>query len=276
MVAQHGVSEAMWWNPAGLASLRGREVSLNHSQSLVGTGDALTAVVRTRFGVLGVGANLLQNDGGDVTGDDSLPAGQLYPRNLALVGSYALSLGRRVRVGASLKHVQLRFDCSGECPPNPTVLASTAAFDVGGQVSAQFAGIPVVFGLAFRHLGTDLATEIADEEGPARGHAGVAATYQLPSRWAPDAAVSGTLDLAMGRGDRRPLPRFGAELEWADAVFLRGGFVLERSDSESGGASLGIGFRVRQRLQVDFSRDFSGLSADAGQPPVQLGLRIIF
>jgi hypothetical protein len=72
-----------------------------------------------------------------------------------------------------------------------------------------------------------------------------------------------------------PLPRIGAEFAWEDAVYLRGGYVVERQGTESGGASLGIGFALR-RLTIDFARNFSGLSADAGQPPAFLSLRIRF
>jgi hypothetical protein len=275
MVAQRGTADGMWWNPAGLASVERREAALNHSQSLMGTGDALSVVSRTRVGAFGVGANLLQNDGGELTGEDTLSSGNLYRRSLALVGSYAVRLGGRMQVGASWKYVQVRFDCSGECPPNPTVLFSSTAFDVGGQLAGRLANIPVVVGLALRNVGTGLS-DGTDGADPARFHVGAAAQYTVPERLAPDAVVSGTLDLAMGRSDVRPLPRIGAELAWADGVFLRGGYVVEASDSEAGGAALGIGFRVRQRLQVDFSRNFSGLSADAGQPPVQLALRVTF
>lgn len=275
MVAQRGTADGMWWNPAGLASVTQREASLNHSQSLMGTGDALSVVTRTRAGVVGIGANLLQNDGGELTGDDTLSSGNLYRRSLALVGSYALMLGSRVQLGASWKYLQVRFDCSGECPPNPTVLFSSAAFDLGGQLAARVAGIPFVVGLAMRNVGTGLR-EGADGLDPARVHLGASAQYTIPDRLARDVVVSGTFDLAMGRSDTRPLPRVGGELAWADGVFLRGGYVVEAIDSEAGGASLGVGFRVRQRLQVDFSRNFSGLSADAGQPPIQLALRVTF
>ena len=39
--------------------------------------------------------------------------------------------------------------------------------------------------------------------------------------------------------------------------------------------ALGIGFVVR-RLTIDFARSFSGLSADAGQAPTYLSLRVRF
>src|SRR5215216_6971280 len=45
VVADQPGSEAIWWNPAALARAEKRELAIHHSQSLVGTGDALTLVV---------------------------------------------------------------------------------------------------------------------------------------------------------------------------------------------------------------------------------------
>ncbi len=276
MVAQDRTLESLWWNAAGLASLSSTEVSLNHSQSLVGTGDALSTAVRTKLGVLGAGFNLLQNEGGEVTGADSIPSGQLLPRNVAIVLSYATRLGPSLRLGASWKHVQLRFDCSGECPPNKAVLASTSAADFGAQYDFRVLGLPVTLGAALRHAGSNLVENDGDETDPTRFHLGAAARYVLPPHLASEASVAVSLDVVTQRRRGRPLPRLGAEVAWADAVFIRGGYISESGDTDAGGASLGIGFRVRRRLQVDFSRSFSGLSADAGEPPVQLALRLMF
>lgn len=277
MATHAGSTEAIWWNPAGLAAIRRAELSLNHAQSVLGTGDAIAAALKTRIGVFSVGLNLLQNEGGDVT-EDSVSLGNVFLRNVALVGSYSAALGRHVRVGVSWKEVQLRYDCSGECPPNPTVPSSTSAVDVGLQVEREIRGIPVSVGAVLRHLGTRLSREDLDAPGPRRLQIGASARYPLPAALAPDSWIGVAADLVVGGAtDRdRALPRVGAELAWAGSVFLRGGYVVESADSEAGGPSLGIGFRVRRRLQVDFSRAFTGLSADAGSPPVQLGLRFEF
>src|ERR671927_521341 len=55
VVADQPGSEAVWWNAAALARAEKREVAIHHSQSLIGTGDALTLVVPSSvLGVLAV------------------------------------------------------------------------------------------------------------------------------------------------------------------------------------------------------------------------------
>src|SRR5258706_13277353 len=44
-VAQRGSSEGVWWNPSALATSEKSEAAIHHSQSIVGTGDAVTIVV---------------------------------------------------------------------------------------------------------------------------------------------------------------------------------------------------------------------------------------
>ncbi|MGQ0648155.1 MAG: PorV/PorQ family protein [Gemmatimonadaceae bacterium] len=273
--AASGSSEAVWWNPAGLASIRRGEASLNHSQSLIGTGDALVVALGTPIGVVALSANLLDYGGGDVTGPDSVPSGQLFPRNVALVATHAASIGKGIRVGASYKLLQFRFDCSGECPSLPTTLASTSAFDLGVQYDLP-TKLPIHLGAAVRNLGVRLREEDQDEDAlPTRIQVGAMVDYKLPKTLAENARFAVSVDVIDEPRVRRPLPRAGAEFVWDDAVFLRGGYVMEARDTEAGGASLGIGFAVR-RLTIDFARNFSGLSADAGQPPAYLSLRIAF
>jgi hypothetical protein len=42
---QQGGSESVWWNPAGLARADKGEAAIHHSQSVIGTGDAVTVLV---------------------------------------------------------------------------------------------------------------------------------------------------------------------------------------------------------------------------------------
>lgn len=274
--AVSGSTESVFWNPAGIAAVARREVSLNHSQSVIGTGDALSVAMRSRFGVFGLSANLLDYGGSEVTGPDSVSSGELFPRNVALLLTHAIRVGKDLRVGATYKYLQFRFDCSGECPPIPSTLSTTSAFDVGLQYDLRL-GLPVQLGVAFRHLGLRLDKTQRDEDGlvPSQLQIGALARYTIPAAVADDAVVTVAIDLLDRLEVRRPLPRVGGEFIWEKTVFVRGGYVFEERGTESGGASLGIGFTVR-RLTIDFARNFSGLSADAGQPPAFLSLRVVF
>ena len=272
MATASNTTEALWWNPAGLAAARRAEASLHHSQALVGTGDALGVTMNSaKLGVFALAANLLDYGGGEVTGPDSIPSGQLYSRNIAVAGSYASRIGRRLRAGLTYKLLQFRFDCSGECPDLPSRRASRSAFDAGVQYDVVI-GIPISFGAVVRNVGL---LESDASALPTRIQVGAIGHYRVPQVLAEDARISLAVDVIDALPAKKPLPRVGAEFSWDSSVFVRGGYVVESEDTEAGGASLGIGFVVR-RLTIDFARSFSGLSADAGQAPTSLSLRVRF
>src|SRR5918993_2905866 len=61
-------SEAIWWNPAGLARAEKREAAIHHSQSGIGTGDAVTVLVPSSLlGVLAASVDILNYGSQDVT-----------------------------------------------------------------------------------------------------------------------------------------------------------------------------------------------------------------
>src|SRR5215208_6744741 len=68
VVAQQSGSEAVWWNPAGLARADKREAAIHHSQSVIGTGDAVSIVVPSSLlGVAALSVNILNYGAEDVT-----------------------------------------------------------------------------------------------------------------------------------------------------------------------------------------------------------------
>ncbi len=223
VAGQSGTSEALWWNPAGLAAITGSEIALNHSQSLVGVREAMALARRTRVGTFALGVHLLQRDGGDVVpgGGDTTSAGTILLRTIGLTSAYSATIGSRFRVGAAWKWVQVRFDCSGECPPSPPVLATTAAADLGAQMSLSLFGVPVDLGLALRNVGSSLGDD--GDVDPAVLQGGISARYTIPASLAQESQVRGFLDMVVPRDGGRVTPRVGAEFGWADAVFVRGG-----------------------------------------------------
>ncbi len=278
MMASNGSGDGVWWNPAGIATVRRGDAALHHSQSVVGTSEALTVTAASSLlGVAALSANIL-DFGGDIPAVDNQGnvVGKILPRNIALVGTYARSIGRRVRAGVSYKLVQFRFDCEGLCPSLPTTQASTSALDFGGQVDLPTA-IPVTLGAAIRNVGVRLRAADSEESDPlpTRVQIGASARYTIPKEYADNAEVRISADLIDETPVRHPLPRVGGEFAWEQRAFLRAGYVFSTGTSESGGPTLGIGF-VARRLVIDFARVFSGLSADAGQAPTYLSLRVTF
>jgi hypothetical protein len=276
MMATHGSGDAVWWNPAGIASITRGDASLHHSQSVIGTSEALTvAGASSLLGVGALSANIL-DFGGEIPALDNQGnvVGKILPRNIALIGTYARGIGSRVRVGVSYKFVQFRFDCEGLCPALPTTQSSTRAFDVGTQVRLP-TRFPLEVGVAVRNIRGQFsrADEGEDDDLPTRVQFGVAARYTIPKAYAADAELRLSADVIDELPLERPLPRVGGEFAWEKRAFLRAGYVFASGATESGGPTLGIGF-VARRLVIDFARVFAGLSADAGQAPTYLSLRV--
>jgi hypothetical protein len=132
----------------------------------------------------------------------------------------------------------------------------------------------VSIGVALRHVGVHSRGRDDERDRlPTRVQLGVQLHYDLPKRIADDARLLLSLDAIDDLPLAKPLPRLGVELTWEKSVFVRAGYVVERSGSESGGPALGLGFVVR-RLSIDLGRTFAGLSADAGQAPTYLSLKL--
>jgi len=278
MMAASGTGDGVWWNPAGIATVKRGDAALHHSQSVIGTSEALTVTAATsRLGVVALSGNIL-DFGGDIPAVDNQGnvVGKILPRNLALVGTYATAIGRRLRAGVSYKLVQFRFDCEGLCPSLPTKQASTSAIDVGAQFVLP-TRIPVTLGAAVRNIGVRLHDGDASPSDPlpTRLQVGASARYVIPKQYAEDAELTVSADVIDEFPVERPLPRLGGEFGWEKKAFLRAGYLFSLGSTESGGPTLGIGF-VARRLVIDFARVFAGLSADAGQAPTYLSLRVTF
>jgi hypothetical protein len=273
-------SEGVWWNPATVARDTVREVAIHHAQSVVATSDALMLIVPwRRIGVLGVAANLVDLGEQEVTGEEGQVIGTFLPRNLVASLTYARALGARVDVGATVKLLQLRLDCSGQCATVPVDAATTTAADVGVRVS--LAGwLPVTVGAGVRNAGPGMPQP--DREGrtrlPTRWQGGV--LYEVPGleRFTEELEVRLSSDVVTPVDQLSPGLHMGVEATWQKRVVVRGGYVFDSGDdldTEAAGPAVGLGL-MAGRLTVDIAREFQGLSVDAGQPPTYVSLRYRF
>ena len=135
VVAEQGGSEAVWWNPAGLARAEKREAAIHHSQSVIGTGDAVSFVVPSSvLGVAALSVNILNYGAQEVTDQISgVEIGSILPRSFVYAATYATTIGEHVNAGITYKVLQFRVDCSGACPPSSAFAATTSALDFGAQ-----------------------------------------------------------------------------------------------------------------------------------------------
>lgn len=275
--ADGGTTEAVYWNPAGLAALPRAEFAIHHSNNFFGTGDAVVvAVPSASLGTFSLSAYLVDYGDLDVTssaGGD--PIGRVSPRNIALVASYATDVVGGLAAGISYKLIQFRVDCSGDCTNVPTATGTTHAVDVG--VRYVFAGLPLVIGAAVRNVGFKLQVnnQAQADPLPARLQAGMSYGVLRPRAGTEgfDLRVLADVQGAVGQGALSPVTLVGLESGVRDVVRLRGGYAF--LDSEAKGPSIGLGV-VFGSVAVDIARIFFANDDLGEKEPIHLSLRAMF
>jgi hypothetical protein len=269
--------EAIWANPAGLARLTHKEVSINHSQTIIATGDALNAVIPAgQAGVVAVSAYLTNYGQQDATDGMTPPTvtGTLYLHSYVFAGAYATTFGARVSAGLTYKFVQERVDCSGVCGNVAAFSASTNALDLGVQAVVDKAR-RLTIGLDIRDAGLRLQVNDAPQADPLPTRVHLGARYLVPNieKSIPDGELSVSAEIVASRSFGSPAFRAGAEFALKKLFYLRGG--VGGASGDGAGAAIGLGVK-RGGISMDFARAFGGLSSDAGKPPTYLTLRFQF
>lgn len=279
--AEQGGTEAVWWNPAGLARIEKREIAIHHYQSIVGTGDAVSiAIPSSLLGVITASVYILNYGEEEIQGQGpggGVQLGTILPRNLVYAATYATPIGGRINAGLTFKIVQLRVDCSGACEGLPVGTASSSAVDLGAQYSVP-GPVPIWIGLSVRNLGPRLQVKDNAQADPLPSRVQLGLMYRVSAfeERLPELGLRVTADLIDEMELTSPTARFGTDIGWRNRAFLRAGYVFkEYEGSEQYGPSIGVGL-VAGSLHVDVSRLFEGFSSDVSQPPTYLSLRYLF
>jgi hypothetical protein len=281
VVADRPGSESVWWNPSAIGASTRREAAIHHSQSVAGTGDAVTIVVPSSLlGVLALSVNIFdygeQESNPSPTDPGTGGTGTIIPRSFVYAATYATSLGSYVTAGLTYKLIQFRIDCTGPCP-DIAFSATTSALDLGAQFMVKRSG-PLIIGIAARNLvGIKLQVNDSPQSDPIPRRLQIGAQYRIdvPPTLAPETVVRVAFDLSDGIHVGNPAPRVGADVAFRDRFHVRAGYAVEASQSEAGGPSLGLGLTTGN-LVFDVARIMTGLSADAGKAPTYLSLRYLF
>jgi hypothetical protein len=275
-VAEGGTTEALFWNPAGLADLKNTEAALHHYLSFFGTGDAVVVAVPTSaLGVFTVAGYVVDYGDLTVTTITGQQIGTVTPRNVELMASYATSIGG-VSAGITYKLIQFRVDCSGDCSTVPTAVGTTHAVDIGLRWALPGA-LPVVVGVALRNLGFDLQVNNEAQADPLPTRLTVGAVW-VPVR--PKAGVEG-LDLrvladvqgTVGTGSFSPATLLGVESGVKEVIRFRVGYSF--LDSNARGPSLGLGFKIG-RVGLDLAKTFYAADFVGEQEPLHVSFRVAF
>lgn len=282
VITDAGSSEAVYWNPAGLASLSRSELAVHHYASFFGPGDAVVlALPSPSLGTLALGAYVVDYGDFPVTppgspgGDPPAPIGLAAVRNVALSATYATDIVGGLAAGIGYKLVQFRLDCTGTCTDVPVVTGTTHSVDAG--VRLRVAGTGLVLAAALRNIGFKLQVNNQAQADP------LPTRLQLGASWVVvrppvgedgfDIRVMADVRTAVGEDRRDPVLLLGVDGGVEDAVRLRAGYAF--LDSQARGPALGIGLRYAS-FAVDLARLFFANDDLGEREPVHVSLRLFF
>lgn len=279
-VAEQG-SEAIWWNPAGIARMTKPEFAIDHFEDIfVVGGDALSLILPAgAVGVFGISARLFNYDTLSTTSTSGEDIGTTNPRSIALGATFAASFGQRFSAGLSLRMYQFNVVCSGACGDAFTTNPYTGYLDAGVQFRPTVTS-PLELGVLLSNMGPNLQVHDQPQADalPARMHVG--ASYRPTSAgWDPALKVKGTAEFVSSLALSSKELHFGAEVGYASGSTLllaRGGYVFQGTtggEERGTGASFGVGL-ASGRVQVDIARVFETLSTNLGKPPTYISIRV--
>ncbi len=276
-VADGGTTEALFWNPAGLAHLRRSELALHHYTFFLGNGDAAAfALPSPRFGTFAVAAYLVYYGDFDVTPLGGGTIGRASASNVALAAGYATGIAGSLSAGIAYKLAQFRVDCTGDCTTVPTEVGTTHAVDVGLQWASAL-GAPLVLGIALRNAGFKLQIRNNDQADPLPTRLQLGAAYTVlvgsPDRERVLVRVLADIQGVVGHGALEPVTLVGLETGVRELLRIRAGYAF--LDSQARGPSLGLGLATRS-LVIDFARVFYAEEPLGDTEPFHISLRWMF
>lgn len=240
-------SNALHYNPAGLAFLERHDASFMHGEHFFGTSQEYAGVaLKGPLGLLGegMGAGLLVNTVGygaiqrtTLSNIRGAGLGALSARDYSVSFGYASRLPRVewISAGLAAKWIHEEID---------SLVADSGATDIGLMADLDGAfSVPARLGAALQNIGADLRYQSADEALPLN--------LRFGASWKPFKAAVLALDLNQpGRGDMTV--HAGAEYGVAPGVALRLGY--DGRNAADSGISAGIGLAVKG---LDFGYAFA-------------------
>jgi len=276
--AEHGTSEAPFWNPAGVATLTETEFAIHHYSVFAGNGDALAGMIPTsRLGTFGLVLYQLDYGTIDVTGPGGGVLGRVSARNLAFMAVYGTELPAGFTFGLNFKVVQTRTDCSGSCAGVPTAAGTTQAVDVGTQRAFGSTG-QFRLGLVVQHLGLKLQVTNQPQADPLPTRVRFGAVYRLVVADRPDTTRDWDIRVLADVDDEwasygSPDARVGLDAGVGSLLRVRAGYAFTSATSR--GVGLGLGLRVGG-LAVDLARTLLTDSELGEADPTYVSFRLLF
>jgi hypothetical protein len=274
-------SEAVFWNPAGLAEVEERQILLHRGDHVVGDGTSFSVLLaRPGVGTLGVSYQLFDVGSQDLTDGMGNVLGSLSIRNHQALLSGAARLGPRIAGGMNVKHVRFEVACRGQCPEG-RVTGSSYAVDLGIQ-SQPLTRLPLRLGAMVAHLGPRFQVENAEQADPLPARIRLAAAMEVFARTIEEERLALTTLVEVEdrlRDPGNPAFLLGAELSagTTDRIVARGGYILTGSDQADHmeAAAVGLGIRF-DRLELDIARSLARRGLASQQEPIHFTVGVRF
>lgn len=255
--------DALFWNPAGLATMEGTEAMFTH-QPYIADIDINYGAIGTNiedFGALAISVKIVSiGDIEETTEADPEGTGTIFSPNLSVIGlTYSRRMTANVQFGITASFI------------NETIhegSASGMAFDFGVRYEPRWRGLAL--GIAMKNYGPTMkfegsfAQRTIEEAGRRRVFL-QAAPFELPASISIGAAIdlmdqeqnsvvmSGNFN---ARNHGNDLYQGGIEYAYDQKYFLRGGFNYSNQEKYLYGATLGGGLVFdlgESKLMLDYS-----------------------
>lgn len=263
--------DAVWWNPAGIATLVRNEVVLQHltRQDFFQANGVTVAMPKPPVGTVALSAQVVDYGQQEERDTTNVLTGHYTPRFITGVATFATTFRPRITAGLSFKVFQRRSDCSGFCPRDPGNSAVSNAVDAGMQYRVSDS-LPFTIGFVMRNLG--LRFQQKDEAQadliPTRFALGASYTPRLPPTMKGGSMLLSAEVVRSPNFDQTGF-RLGGEAGWQGQFYGRAGYAYGAGPS---GGAVGLGF-VSGRLRIDIARSLGSENEILGGAPTLLTLR---
>lgn len=273
--------ESAFWNPAGLASVEGRELVVFRGNTITGTQTAVSTVFgRSDLGTVAVSYHLLDIGESPFIDENNQPVGSVTVRSHQALASFATRLGQALEAGLNFKLLFYRQSCRGQCP-DAGLSATSYAID-GGIQATPVEGQPLRLGAMIAHAGPRVQFINAAQADPLPTRIRLAASYDVLHSLVDNPAFRLWTSLEVedrwnDLGNRTYY--LGGELQVGtdEILFVRAGWGYEELDAleQAEGGAVGLGVRY-ERFDLGIARSVGGRSLGPESEPTYLTLGVAF
>lgn len=222
---------AIFWNPAGIARLNSREISMAYNMWLLNTSYSSVQYVQPILPGHTVGASIFYLSYGDImetTTTSRTGTGRAFsPSGTIMTVSYALSIKENLSLGSNIKLLNQSID---------TYQESGSAIDVGLLLN-DFRGLDL--GLVIQNIGS-----ISGSSLPQALKVGV-------SKKLFGERLLAALDLSFP-ADNNTFLSLGGEYKLSNILLVRAGYNTKSEEGSGGNLGIGLGLNI-SRFAVDYA-----------------------